>query len=100
MGPTPIGNDTFFAAYLHSWADQSGPTPLASCWKVCEVGLIHWACQPNKESIYLVSKGPISRDLAEDGGTGPPEKLWCVRLIRADTDSSTSSPPPPPPPLR
>jgi len=41
MGPTPIGNDTFFAAYLHSWEDQSGPTPLASCWKVCEVGLIH-----------------------------------------------------------
>jgi len=51
MGPTPIGNDTFFAAYLHSWADQGGPTPLASCWGVCAVGLIHWACQPNKESI-------------------------------------------------
>jgi len=98
MGPTPIGNDTFFAAYLHSWAYQSGPTPLASCWNVCEVGLIYWACQPNKESIYLVSEGPISRNFAEDGGTGPPEKFWCVRLIRADTDSSTSSPPPPPPP--
>jgi len=96
MGPTPIGNDTFFAAYLHLWADQGGPTPLALCWAVCEVGLIHWACQPNKESIYLVSEGPLSKDLAEDGGTGYPEKLWCVRLIRADTDSSTSSPPHPP----
>jgi len=26
MGPTPIGNDTFFAAYLHSWAGQTEPT--------------------------------------------------------------------------
>jgi len=99
MGPTPIGNNTFFAAYLHlhSRTDQGRPTPLTSCWAVCAVGLIHWACQPNKESIYLVSEGPLSKDLAEDGGTGYPEKLWCVRLIRADTDSSTSSPPPPPP---
>jgi len=62
------------------------------------VGLIHWACQTNKESIYLVSEGLLSMDLAEDGGTGYPEKLWCVKLIRADTDSDTSSPPPPPPP--
>jgi len=99
MGPTPVGNDTFFAAYLHSWADQGGPTPLASCWGVCAVGLIHWACQPNKESIYLVSKGPLQLDLAEDGGTGDPEKLWCIKLIRADTDSITApSPPAPPPP--
>jgi len=60
MGPNPIRNDTFFAAYLHSWADLGGPTPLASCWKVCEVDLIHWACQPNKESIYLGLRRPAS----------------------------------------
>ena len=37
-------------------------------------------------------------DLAEDGRTGDPEKLWCIRLIRADSDSNTASPPPTPPP--
>jgi len=101
MGPTSAGNDTFFTAYLHSWAGETEPirgAPQASCEGLCAVGLIHWATQPNKESIYLVSEGPLRADLAEEGGDGYPKKLWCIRLIRAGTDSNTASPPPPPPP--
>jgi len=102
MGPTQVSNHTFFTSYLHSWVGvtesiQGAPQP--SCVELCEVGLIHWATQPNKESIYLVSEEPHYMDLAEDGGTEPPKKLWCIRLIRSDTDSITSpSPPAPPPP--
>jgi len=99
---TRVSNLTFFTSYLHSWVGGPEPiqgAPQPSCVNLCEVGLIHWATQPNKESIYLVSEGPRHMDVAEEGGTGPPKKLWCIRLIRADTDSITSpSPPAPPPP--
>ena len=101
MGPIQVSNHTFFTSYLHSWVGEAEPiqgAPQPSCAELCAVGLIHWATQPNKESIYLVSEGLRHMDLAEDGGTGYPKKLWCIRLIRADTDSSTASPPPPPPP--
>jgi len=99
---TQVSDHTFFTSYLHSWVGEPEPiqgAPQQSCVNLCEVGLIHWATQPNKESIYLVSEGPRFIDVAEDGGTGSPKKLWCIRLIRADTDSITSpSPPAPPPP--
>jgi len=102
MGPTQVSNHTFFTSYLHSWVGETEPiqgAPQPSCVELCTVGLIHWATQPNKESIYLVSEGPRHMDLAEDGGTDSPKKLWCIRLIKADTDSITSpSPPAPPPP--
>ena len=64
MGPTPVENYTLLTVYLHSWAGKTKPIQdahHASCVGLCVVGLIHWATQPNKESISTWSpKTPIS----------------------------------------
>jgi len=102
MGPTPVENYTLLTVYLHSWAGKTEPIQdahHASCVGLCVVGLIHWATQPNYESIYLVSQDTDGPHLStEEGGDGYPRKLWCIRLIRTVTDSIPASPPPAPPP--
>ena len=99
MGPTPVENYRFLTVYLHSWAGEIELIQGAHrCAGLCVVGLIRWATQPNKESIYLVSQDALRTDLPAEGGDGYPEQLWCIRLIRADTDSNPASPPPTPSP--
>ena len=92
-GPTPVENYRFLTGYLHSWAGETKPSQdahRASCVELCVVGLIHWATQPNKESIYLVSEG---MDLSqEEGREGSPEESWGIRLIRPVTGLQTCIP--------
>jgi len=52
MGATPVENYRLLTVYLHSWAGETEPIQGAHrCVGLCVMGLIHWATQPNKESI-------------------------------------------------
>ena len=96
MGPTHVENYTFLTAYLHSWAGVT--EPIQEAHRASCLGLIHWADQPSKKNIYLVSQNTDGCHLGTDDGYGYPGKLWCIRLIKVVTNSIPASPPPTPPP--
>ena len=97
MGPTPVENYTFLflTVYLHSWAGET--KPIQDAHRASCLGLVHWAAQPNKHSIYLVTQSTDGPHLNMDDGDGYSGKLWRIRLINAATDSIPASPPPAPP---
>jgi len=91
MGPTYVENYTFLTAYPHSWA--GGTEPIQEAHRASSLGLIHWADQPSKQNIYLVSQDTDGCHLGTDDGDGYPGKLWCIRIIKVVTNSILASPP-------
>jgi len=100
MGPTQVENGTFLSAYLHSWTGETEPIEdtIEDAHRASCLGLVHWASQPNKSSIYLVTQSMDGPHLSTDDGDGYPGILWHIRLINAAAYSILASPPPAPPP--
>ena len=91
MGPAQIERGTFLTDYLHSWRGYTNPIQDWDIHRESCSGLIRWADQPSKKSIYLVN------EIVDDGDAKPGDK-WYISLIEMVITPTRASPPPAPPP--
>jgi len=95
--PTYLERGTILTNYLHSWRGYTHPIQNRDIRRESCTGLIRWADQPSKKTIYLVN------EIVDDDGKLGPEDRYYLSLVETVIPSNPApatpdSPPPPPPP--
>jgi len=95
VSPTYLERGTILTNYLHSWRGYTHPIQNRDIRRESCTGLICWADQPSKKTVYLVN------EIIDDDGELGPEDRWYLSLVETvipfnPAPATPDSPPPPP----
>jgi len=77
VSPTYLERGTLLTNYLHSWRGYTHPIQNWDIRRESFTGLIRWADQPSKKTIYLV----LVNKIVDDNGEIRPEDRYYLSLV-------------------